>query len=239
MATVDMRGFTIIELMLFLGVTGALFAALMVGVNTNIAQQQYKSSVLSYSTLLQDQYSQVTNPLNDRGDDIGCSNGDIEKNTPTARGTTSCVILGRAVQVMDDGSTIQTATVIGTDQPAQDTNTSDIQAITDYDPKLSSTDSETTKMDWGSTLSTTDGRSSVASFLILRSPVSGLIRVFASNTALPAKLSDAITQSAATSTVTNCVNGFTGSLPVQSVTVNPNVAGPDAITVKGLDPSCG
>ena len=54
-------GFTVIELMLFLGITGALFAALMVGVSSNIIQQQYKDTVSTYANFLQNQYSEVLN----------------------------------------------------------------------------------------------------------------------------------------------------------------------------------
>lgn len=42
MITSKERGFTVIELMLFLGVTGALFAALMFGVNASVNQQRYQ-----------------------------------------------------------------------------------------------------------------------------------------------------------------------------------------------------
>jgi type II secretory pathway pseudopilin PulG len=74
-----MSGFTIIELMLFLAVGAGLFAALMIGVNGNITQEHYRQSVLEYASLIQDQYSEVLNPRNDRDDNWKCQGGAVGK----------------------------------------------------------------------------------------------------------------------------------------------------------------
>lgn len=233
-------GFTVIELMLFLGITGVLFAALMIGVNTNITQERYREGVQAYSALIQDQYSEVTNTRNDRNDQWQCVGGAVAQQPVNgdARGTTSCVILGRAIQIQGNGTEVKTSAVIGI-EPSQQDNASDIDALAAYQPKLADLfGSSTTKLDWESSLATTDKKSSTASFLILRSPASGLLRVFTSSSPLPGDLSTMITAAAATTVVKNCVTGSTGLVPVQSVSVDPRVSGPNGVIVKEVDEAC-
>lgn len=247
MTTGSTRGFTVIELMLFLGVSGALFAALMIGVNSTIAQQRYKESVISYSSLLQDQFFQVMNTRNEREDNLACQSGNVSQPVEggQAKGTSSCVILGRAIQVERNGSAVRTWSVIGEDQPL-DSGSDDTTALGSYVPKLwssstnSNPDANLVRLDWDSMLMPTEdsGPYSQASFLILRSPVSGLIRVFASNDPLPNDLKERLTPEAANAVITNCVTGSSGSIPIQSVTVDAKVAGPDGVIVDERGGSC-
>jgi len=240
MGIVSERGFTVIELMLFLGVTGALFAALMFGVNSNVTQERYNDSVSSYSTLLQKQYSEVLNTLNQRGNDWKCADdGTITQETINGdpRGATDCVILGRAVQVQDRGATIVTSSVVGK-EPTQLDNSSDIAALLAYHPKVTSFDEERSSIDWGSSLVSIDKQPSSASFLILRSPASGLIRVFTSASALPADISSVISKTDALTKLTNCMLGDTGVQPIKSVSIDPRIASQDGVTVNQVDPQC-
>lgn len=234
MAGIRQRGFTVIELMLFLGITGGLFAALMIGVNTNITQQRYRESVTTYASLLQRQFSEVLNTRNERDGTLKCADGVIDDSGAAGvdpRGASSCVILGRYLFVKD-GIRIETGNVLGKDlgnlRP-----TNDIQAFELFNPKVSEYGKTTTSVDWQSTLTTVDGASSTASFLILRSPVSGLLRVFASEDAAPlGDLGSMITEASATTTVVNCVAGQSFGVPVQSVSVDPRIAGPDSVRIK-------
>jgi type II secretory pathway pseudopilin PulG len=240
MATVNVHGFTVIELMLFLGVTGALFAALMVGVNSNITSQRYRESVQTYSSLLQDQYSQVANTQDDRDDNWKCVDGTVTQQPGggDVRGTSPCVLLGRAIQVTDNGTSIKTTAVVGA-EPAGLSATSDIDTLVAYKPTLASLfDSKTSSVDWGSKLVSTDHNTSIASFLILRSPASGLLRVFASSMPLPADLSTMIVPATAATPIVNCMQGSTGPNPIQSITVDPRVAGQAGVKVNEADPAC-
>ena len=53
MDIVKSKGFTIIEVMLFLAVTGALAVAILVGSGVAIGQQRYKDSVNSLQSFIQ------------------------------------------------------------------------------------------------------------------------------------------------------------------------------------------
>lgn len=236
------QGFTIIELILFLGITGALFAALMLGVNTNIYQQRYKDSVIAYKTLLEQQYSEVTYPRNERDDKWTCSSEtgvQQEPNGGEARGTSNCVLLGRYVQIKNNGTEAEVGSVVGI-QPIDTTAlTGDVATLIAYSPRKSPISRQDRTIDWESVLKTTENQPSTASFLILRSPLSGLVRTFALSEPLPSNLRDALSETTATAKIKNCVvaNGTVG-LPTQSVTVNASVGSANGIVLKGSDEEC-
>lgn len=241
-----LRGFTVIELMLFLAVTGVLFAALMVGVQMNITQQRYKEGVLNMTTVFQNQYSEVDNTRNDRDINWNCAGGNVVRDTTagTARGTTDCVLLGRAIRVIENGTAVRTQSVVGV-EPTGELAGGDLDALIQYGPKLVTAGDSTIafgestfSMDWGSSLKTPENQNSEASVLILRSPVSGLIRVFSSVNPLPTDLTEMITPEAATNRLKLCVDGATGSLPAQSINIDPRIAGSDGITVNQVDSAC-
>lgn len=55
------RGFTMIEVSLFLVITGALFVGIAVGTQNSIYQQRYNDAVQNYAEFLRTVYSEVTN----------------------------------------------------------------------------------------------------------------------------------------------------------------------------------
>src|SRR6187402_1944283 len=102
------NGFTIIETMLFLGVTGMLATAILVGSGVAIGQQRYRDSVNSLKSQVQQQYSEVTNVINSRDKNWSCDvNGNVieapDASDGESRGTTDCVLLGRLLTVDDTG----------------------------------------------------------------------------------------------------------------------------------------
>ena len=56
------HGFTLIEVALFLAVTGLLFVGVMVGVQNSIWQQRYNDTVQNFTNFLRNVYSEVSNP---------------------------------------------------------------------------------------------------------------------------------------------------------------------------------
>ena len=55
-------GFTLIEVSLFLAVTGVIFVSIIAGTQGAIWQQKYNDSVQSYANFLRDAYAQASNP---------------------------------------------------------------------------------------------------------------------------------------------------------------------------------
>jgi len=259
------RGFTVIELMLFLGVTGALFAALMFGVNSSVNQQRYRESVVSFSTLLQGQYSEVSNTRNDSNNDWKCAaDGTLQPADDvngSFRGTSPCVLLGEAIQIKN-GTEIGIYKVIGCEplqaqDPSQSggatanscgnasthdvTDANDLDTLKAYNPKVTTFSQHLQTVDWNSTLATTGQKHDPlnASFLILRSPSSGLLRVFVAPNLLPSDLKTMLDPSNASlkQPFTMCVEGDSIISAKQSITIDPSVSGPAGVSVNQADTS--
>lgn len=251
MTAVKSRGFTIIEVILFLGISGAMFAALIVGMNGTITQQRYRESVRSYAAFLQQQFSEVESTHITRTNELKCALGDDGRAVVSDRqqggdipGSPSdnpaCVMLGRAIDVTNGGLSIRVLPVVGVyDETVAQGQLSDIQTLTGYGPNTTSKFSTVSyDIEWGSELKTVNKAPFEASFLILRSPSSGLIRVFASNSSLPADIRSLVTVANATIAIKSCIDGQRGLLPMQSVTVDTKVAGQDSIITQEFDTAC-
>lgn len=247
MGTTSQRGFTIVETMLFLAIGGTLFAVLMVGVGTGITQQRYMESVRGYKSLLQDQYAQVLNTSIDGKAGWQCENdesGTVGEGPRGVRGTSDCVVLGRLIQVKDDGTgtTVVVSSVTGFDDPLAQTGLDDVEAIKNYKPKVGAFDKQEIELDWGVGLRT-NGQPSKAAVLIVRSPVSGLIKVFTLEQGIVSQ--DLISMVSAdntlvAATVRMCIDGDSGLLPKQVVAINPQLASADAVaTDTSANGECG
>lgn len=175
-------GFTIIEVMLFLGVTGLLAIGILVGSGIAIGQQRYRDSVNSLKSFLQEQYNETTNVTNARNSTWTCnSSGAVtEGASGEPRGTSDCVLLGRYVTVNELGTQLTASNVVGyrsTDAPSAG---SDIKELQDnYQLGISSIDQEQVDVSWGAQI--VKQKTTVPmplSMLIIRSPLSGSIMTF-------------------------------------------------------------
>ena len=57
------KGFTIIEVVLVIAISGLMAAGIMIGVSSSINRQQYRDSVQSFAAFLRSEYSKVVNDL--------------------------------------------------------------------------------------------------------------------------------------------------------------------------------
>ncbi len=93
------RGFTIIETMLVLAITGLVAAVVLVNIGTALRNEQYRSAVDQVYDYFQGQYSSASAILNDRDSDDTCSSSGINTNgSGDGRGTSQCFILGRVLK---------------------------------------------------------------------------------------------------------------------------------------------
>lgn len=112
-------GFTIIEVMLFLAITGLLIAGILGGTTTSLNNQRYRDGVESFRNTIRDQYATVfslTNmTTNASGDNAGAnavdpcsvidSTNPSDPGTAVFRGSSDCLYVGRLVVLTpDDGS---------------------------------------------------------------------------------------------------------------------------------------
>jgi type II secretory pathway pseudopilin PulG len=237
MGTKTNNGFTIIETMLFLGVAGALSAAVLIGSGASINQQRYKDSVNTLKSFIQQQYSETTNVANSRAGSERCANATVPLGTSGVaqpRGTSDCVMLGRLIAIDSTGKKVTASSVLGYRTPGAVEKASDILEVTqNYTLGISPIDQEKTDISWGATVvrkQTT--QPTAATILILRSPLSGSIMTYASLGTVPA-LTSMITVGNSNKTTDLCISPALGTLQDRrmAVRISPYASSQGAIQV--------
>lgn len=201
MGTTDKDGFTILETMLFLALTGLLVAGMLVGVGTSINIQRYRDSVTSFKSFLQSQYSSIINVQNDRDDSWNCSitATTSQSGAHESRGQSDCVVVGRYISIEEGVTHIAKVTAY---QKSTTGIGNDIALLkSNYTLGLSTVNQQTDSLAWGTVIawakstsgSGADGTGvdkrpsatprSIA-ILIIQSPTSGDIYTFTSDTVL-------------------------------------------------------
>lgn len=188
MGTRVIKGFTIIETVLFLGVTGLLVLGAMVGVGANVNIQRYKDATETFNATIQSLYSDVTNVQNGRSSNQYCNSiaAVIDDPGGDERGQSRCMIIGKYVRLIKGDVTTYNVLAVENASFSPSASDTDVSILHDkYYLNLSQTDSIKTKMEWGTeiikqiTPTTTSDRGTI---LIVRSPESGQIYTFSSNT---------------------------------------------------------
>ncbi len=123
-------GFTIIEVMLFLAISGFLLVGIFVGTGSSIANQRYKDAVQDAVDVIRNAYSFVADTQielrtgggtqGNKGvcgaltaEQITTNVSDKRQSFNSGRGRTDCVVYGAVVSI--NGDKIQTTTLIGED----------------------------------------------------------------------------------------------------------------------------
>lgn len=112
------QGFTIIEVMLFLGVTAALLVVALSGANSMIKSQRFSDSVDNLHSFIQQQYEEVATGVNPRS---GANVPECSTQTTLAGTEESCLLVGKMISFTTNSTTgAQTITsryVISTAHP--------------------------------------------------------------------------------------------------------------------------
>lgn len=100
-----LKGFTIIETMLFLALTGLMLVGAMVGIGTNLTHSRYRDSVEDVAAMIRSQYDQVSRVQINKRDDAGVCDiiaGDKtysikDQDLNKGRGRSNCDVYGVAI----------------------------------------------------------------------------------------------------------------------------------------------
>jgi type II secretory pathway pseudopilin PulG len=190
MGSYKTHGFTIIETMLFLAISGVLIVAMLAGTGVSIQIQRYRDAVETFKTTLQDQYSELTSVKNERDNTWNCDAlGQTTEGGAEVRGQSKCVLLGRYVSVVGEDMVIYS--VVGYPATTLSKTGNDVQKlIANYTLNISTVTKEDSKLEWGAqiawpktgTESRTPQTPRSIAFLFVRSPDSGQIYTFTSDT---------------------------------------------------------
>ena len=182
------RGFTIIETMLVLAITGLVASVVLVSIGSALRNEQYHSAVDQIYDYFQGQYSLSSAILNDRASDDECTSGGLtQAGNGLGRGTSSCYIVGKVIK-STDGTTIESYQAIALDDVADATK---FPGEANKNPKTVLEDAHITQ---GRTVTTYDvrgesgvkltkpnGTAGAFTLLIARSPITGRIHTFVSD----------------------------------------------------------
>lgn len=193
-------GFTIIETVLFLAITGLLVLGLLVAVSSSVNIQRYNDASETLKSVLQEQYSRVTNVQNARSESLRCTNAGGVEDTGLGEvvGQSPCTIVGRYMTI--HGGDINIYTVLARQHPTTINASNDIADIlNNYNLNLSADDVEIREMEWGTEIAWPSSGAGAQTpqtpreiaLLFLRSPESGRVYTFSSNTTqTPAQIKD-------------------------------------------------
>ncbi len=231
-------GFTVIEVMLFLAITGLMIAGLMVGVGGTINRERYNDAVTSLYDFMQGQYNLIDNVNTNRPDSFRCDSGGITDAVSPAdyqpRGTSDCTIVGRLVTT-SDGQQLVARPIYATanlselyKQDLAEADLLDAMAL-DIAPDTMTDDNQRYRLAWDTSLYiNADTNQDQFSLVMVRLPTNSLVRTFVSNSAV-ASIDDVIDNPASSGMISFCVapDGLvsTPALGVNLLPASPNANG--------------
>lgn len=228
------EGFTILETMLFLSITGLMFIGLVSGIQYMIYRARFSDAVSGLQTTIKAQFEEVRDGINTRSGGITaadiCKSGTTSTDAP---GSASCLVLGKIIRFEAGSSSIRINYVIGNDVDLTASLT-DAQALAGANTRISTIGAETKQIDWGATyvkgfpLAGEVSGKSYRSIAILRSPVSNSLLVYA----FPDPVADS---------VTNLVSTGQLNIPIAMIIKNPTRGGAagGAVCIDGGSTSAG
>ncbi|PLS80864.1 hypothetical protein CYG49_03820, partial [Candidatus Saccharibacteria bacterium] len=144
MQTRSEGGFTIIEVVIFLAITGLMLSVALVGTGSVIRNVRFTDSIRSFESYVQGQYDETLNGVNPRTGVETCNNSEVQLPVSligTKPGTSdTCLLLGKYLYLTHDSNEIKTFYVVGTEPTtvpdSVKSNWSDLEAIEKFKPHV-------------------------------------------------------------------------------------------------------
>lgn len=170
------KGFTIIEVTIFLAVSGLLLLAMFIGTGSMAARQRFTDSTDSLQVFFQTQYDEVVNGVNTRSESNEC------KGVSKKPGKSDCLLVGKLLTIRNNDSTIQASYIVSTNDvsgvgndPMVQLQAAGLQVVTagetNYEIKWGAVPYNMTR----SVGTSVDARAGVNSIAFIRLPNSGRI----------------------------------------------------------------
>lgn len=172
-------GFTIVEISLFMAITGLLFLVALVGTGNTIRTFRFTDSARSLEAFAQKQYDDIVNGLNNRSADVSCNAGTIDTSNGQQVGSSNCLLMGKLIVFRQDNSAVDVFNVVGSEPGNVNYALSDNALIEAFSPTtVTTTATETYTLPWGAKMSgfkRTDDNQATNGLLLIRSPKSARI----------------------------------------------------------------
>lgn len=163
-------GFTIIEVMLFLAITGLMVAGILASASNSLNTQRYNDGVEAIRNAISSEYAKVYNLTNSLTAADPCPAG---PSSTRLWGTSQCFYTGRLIQITENGRKLTVHPVVAKE------NSAPAETLTErFDFSLATEEDvvETRPLEWGlsAVVPGADAAARVA-ILILRSPLDGTV----------------------------------------------------------------
>ncbi len=190
------RGFTVIETLLVLSLTGLLAVGILAGIGRSLAQRQYIDSVNRTIDFFRGQYTAASSIENSRTPQQVCGSSGVTENTTSPvstlppAGTSDCFLLGNIVTSYD-GIKMSVRPVVAT----VDTSTIDMTGksnkdILDASVLKAGPETSDYSVDWGGNLQNSVGDPLKFTLMVVRMPTNGTIVTYVSSNVFPAGNND-------------------------------------------------
>ncbi len=197
------EGFTIIETTLFLAASALLIVMMVAGTGATLNVQRYRDATESFKSLVQQQYADLSHVQNGRANNWTCnSSAAITENgsNDTLRGQSGCFLIGKYLRI--EGGDIGVYSVVAAQKASGVYN--DVESLSkNYNLNVAEA-IENRTMEWGTQIAWAVGgpldtkvprTPRALGVLFVRSPDSGLVYTFTSDTVPP---KNGVTQAALT-----------------------------------------
>lgn len=227
------RGFTIIEVVLFLAITGLMMGGVLVAVSGSINRQRYQDATSSVTDFMQGQYNLIDNVRSNRPADVACTaasgGGTIDTSGSSSsqpRGTSDCTIIGRYITTDDGRELVSQPIYATTDYTEIDSTLDEAGQIAALNLQLSpdiDDDTENHTVGWG-TYSYTNANPTDTNFTAVLLDL-GVIRTYISDQGNDTIANTVAASAGATDSFIICVapDGLVSSSPL-GVALSPRAA---------------
>lgn len=177
------KGFSLIEVVLFLGITGLIVSVMLIGVGAGLNQQKYRDALSSLMGYVQNQYNLVANVNNTRPNTEVCNGARIISGIGPTAGRSDCTVVGMLLRTVGGEEVTSTKVISTVDPTTLPKNSDDSETEVLRDARLvSAPNPDTYNPSWDTTIVTSGVNDPMNfSILIVRSPTTGVIHTFVSN----------------------------------------------------------
>lgn len=130
------QGYTIIEVSLFLAITGLLVLIALIGTGNTIRTTRFSDSNRSLQAYLQKQYDNLLNGVNTRPGQEECFFGIVDTSASQPPGASNCLLLGKLISLKQNTNAIQTYDIVAHEPATPDFTLSDTDLIKTYQPTI-------------------------------------------------------------------------------------------------------
>lgn len=132
----NQSGYTVIEVTLFLAISGLLFLIAVIGTGNTIRAVRFSDSGRALHAFVQKKYDDIINGVNPREGNEACNAGNVSTGSNQTPGTSNCLLMGKLL-VFEQGSyQLNTYNIIGTEPAQVDLGKSDEDLVVDFAPKV-------------------------------------------------------------------------------------------------------